>query len=427
MPRPQPAPHPRPSATPPDPARAGDVAPEGSYGPVQRAETLWAIAERFRPDGVSMNQMMVAVYRANPRAFGGNMNVLHIGAVPHDAAGGSELDSLAARDANSEVQRQTDAWQNRAPSQDRALAQDRAPAEPARLVLVPPAEASPAPASRATAPEPVVPAPAPTRAAVPAPEERPPASSSSSAVVASASDDGRPLAIESEQLQGVQQRLDGESSSPAPVENAAPGVTSSPSRCSPTKSRIAAARRRAGRVHAGTRCGRAGDPRPEPSLVSQSLGLAQVAGALDRLGVAALLLAAVLLRAPSPSGARGRHGPLGSARVRGRRRRGSRGDRADAPAAARGEHRRRGTQSSAAACRAGSRRGTAPRAAPRSAAGRASGRSAPAEETLSSQTVINLDQADPVAEADFHMAYGFTTRPPSSCRRPSKPRRIAAT
>jgi pilus assembly protein FimV len=29
------------------------------------------------------------------------------------------------------------------------------------------------------------------------------------------------------------------------------------------------------------------------------------------------------------------------------------------------------------------------------------------EETLSSQTVINLDQADPVAEADFHMAYGL--------------------
>ncbi len=31
----------------------------------------------------------------------------------------------------------------------------------------------------------------------------------------------------------------------------------------------------------------------------------------------------------------------------------------------------------------------------------------PADDTLSSQTVINLDQADPVAEADFHMAYGL--------------------
>ncbi len=31
----------------------------------------------------------------------------------------------------------------------------------------------------------------------------------------------------------------------------------------------------------------------------------------------------------------------------------------------------------------------------------------PADETLSSQTVINLDQADAVAEADFHIAYGL--------------------
>jgi pilus assembly protein FimV len=30
-----------------------------------------------------------------------------------------------------------------------------------------------------------------------------------------------------------------------------------------------------------------------------------------------------------------------------------------------------------------------------------------ADETLSSQTVINLDQADAVAEADFHIAYGL--------------------
>ena len=38
------------------------------------------IADRNRPEGVSVNQMMVAVYRANPHAFGGNMNVLLAGA-----------------------------------------------------------------------------------------------------------------------------------------------------------------------------------------------------------------------------------------------------------------------------------------------------------------------------------------------------------
>ena len=46
-----------------------------SYGPIQRNETLWSIASRLRPDAsVTMNQMMVAIYRANPEAFAGNMN-----------------------------------------------------------------------------------------------------------------------------------------------------------------------------------------------------------------------------------------------------------------------------------------------------------------------------------------------------------------
>ena len=46
-----------------------------------------------------------------------------------------------------------------------------------------------------------------------------------------------------------------------------------------------------------------------------------------------------------------------------------------------------------------------PRAA--AAAPRPQRPAAPADETLSSQTVINLDQADAVAEADFHIAYGL--------------------
>jgi pilus assembly protein FimV len=55
-----------------------------------------------------------------------------------------------------------------------------------------------------------------------------------------------------------------------------------------------------------------------------------------------------------------------------------------------------------------------PRAAPPPRKARASALAAvvpnesePADQTLSSQTVINLDQADPIAEADFHMAYGL--------------------
>jgi len=33
------------------------------------------------------------------------------------------------------------------------------------------------------------------------------------------------------------------------------------------------------------------------------------------------------------------------------------------------------------------------------------------DETISSETAINLDQGDPLAEADFHMAYGLYDQP----------------
>jgi pilus assembly protein FimV len=49
--------------------------------PVVNNETLWGIAREVRPDSrIGMNQMLVAIYRANPQAFGGNMNRLYAGA-----------------------------------------------------------------------------------------------------------------------------------------------------------------------------------------------------------------------------------------------------------------------------------------------------------------------------------------------------------
>ena len=48
-------------------APTGEVV--GNYGPVARGETLWRIASRLRPEGVSVQQMMQALYQENPRAF----------------------------------------------------------------------------------------------------------------------------------------------------------------------------------------------------------------------------------------------------------------------------------------------------------------------------------------------------------------------
>ncbi|MGQ0509305.1 MAG: FimV/HubP family polar landmark protein [Betaproteobacteria bacterium] len=57
---------------------------------VKRGDTLYAIARRLRPEGVTLNQVLVALFRANPDAFtGGNINQLRVGAVlaipPRDA------------------------------------------------------------------------------------------------------------------------------------------------------------------------------------------------------------------------------------------------------------------------------------------------------------------------------------------------------
>ncbi|MYJ94786.1 MAG: hypothetical protein F4053_04105, partial [Proteobacteria bacterium] len=61
----------------PRPVGAGTL---GTYGPVQDGETLWSLAERLRAPAVHPNQALVAIFEANPRGFGGNMNGIYRGA-----------------------------------------------------------------------------------------------------------------------------------------------------------------------------------------------------------------------------------------------------------------------------------------------------------------------------------------------------------
>ncbi len=58
---------------------AADIQAGAEYGPVRRGESLWKIAARARPSGASLNQTMMAIYRQNPDAFLGNMNLLRQG------------------------------------------------------------------------------------------------------------------------------------------------------------------------------------------------------------------------------------------------------------------------------------------------------------------------------------------------------------
>jgi pilus assembly protein FimV len=77
---------------------------------VQRGETLWGLTARNRPDGrLTMNQTMLAIFEANPDAFGGNINVLRAGASLRIPSA-DEVFQINRGEALSEVQRQHNDW-----------------------------------------------------------------------------------------------------------------------------------------------------------------------------------------------------------------------------------------------------------------------------------------------------------------------------
>ncbi len=94
-----------------------------SYGPVRRSETLWAIAEKMRPDsGVSIYQMMQALLRANPDAFmNNNINNMKSG-VTLTMPTRSEMMAMDALQAREESGRQFLEWKA-AREQNTTLAQ----------------------------------------------------------------------------------------------------------------------------------------------------------------------------------------------------------------------------------------------------------------------------------------------------------------
>ncbi|MDH4126708.1 MAG: hypothetical protein OEW64_10855 [Gammaproteobacteria bacterium] len=82
----------------------------GAGHTVARNETLWGIASRVRPDSrLTMNQTMLAIFEANQQAFGGNINILRAGASLRIPSA-DEIYQIGRDDALSEVQRQHAAW-----------------------------------------------------------------------------------------------------------------------------------------------------------------------------------------------------------------------------------------------------------------------------------------------------------------------------
>ena len=129
----------------PSPAASGDQVAAAIHHTVAPRETLRGIVRHAGASTETHAQrMMIAVFRANPHAFEGNINVMHVGAVlsipPEDA-----VMAIDATDARREVRAHVTAWRlNGRPASTRRLAASDtgAAAQAARFAASGPVQAS---------------------------------------------------------------------------------------------------------------------------------------------------------------------------------------------------------------------------------------------------------------------------------------------
>ena len=92
------------------PAAATSGGKAQEYGPVGKGETLGKIAASLKPQGVSLEQMLVGLYRSNPDAFiRNNMNLVKSGKILR-VPDAQELSAITQGDAAKEVRTQVADW-----------------------------------------------------------------------------------------------------------------------------------------------------------------------------------------------------------------------------------------------------------------------------------------------------------------------------
>ena len=117
---------------------------------VRAGDTLSAIAEQtYGTDRVTRDRALVAIYRANPKAFHANMNVLYTGSVLK-LPGDSELEAIGPGDAKQEVRQQYDSWRGEHGGEQVASAGDNGHGQ---LRLVAPQEGAEQPAGPSSQPK----------------------------------------------------------------------------------------------------------------------------------------------------------------------------------------------------------------------------------------------------------------------------------
>ncbi len=349
--------------------------PDGDvYGPVQANETLWAIAERLRSGtNLSINQMMVALYRTNPEAFAGNINWLKRGAILRVPPAG-DVAALSGREAAAEVRRQEEEWRSGAAS------------APARLQLVPPGEQIPARAGVAGDPARVT------------------------ALEQELNEARRLLSLRDRELKALQDqagRTTGESP-PAPEATAVVPPAGQPAEAGPeatpeaviTGPEAATTETEAPVPVAGDRQTAERPVRERPSSQAGGPFLDTVAGLVFNVwflvSAAVVLLAGLFFVFARRRMAESEAGPRFGNDLRGGMLGGA--ARADVSLGRDGYSVEEDVVDRTQAL-SGSGRSQA--------AGLASDVELPLERTISAEGGVELDQADVVAEADFHMAYGL--------------------
>jgi pilus assembly protein FimV len=365
---------PRPSSS-----EAGAGVITGNSYTVAKGDTLTKIARSMNAESpAEIDKTMIAVYRSNPDAFGGNINILRRGAVLR-LPGADEIAALNQTEAIREVHKQMEAWRG------------SASASSGHLRLVTPGTGGSTSASSSTASS------AETQALSGHAKDNKPGQPAES---------GRPLDIKSNELSELQRKL--ATAPPAAPQPAAP-VAAAPQPVAPPPAPVPAPPTASSSTPPPAQTTATPTPTPLPApapvAVKKPAPVQESGSWLDWAtdhwwlpAAAILLLVAGLIiaarrRRPSPGGGGDFPGldstDITEFRDPTARLASSRGDDDSFVVEESGEHPMPNFNEPAA--RFGET--TSDLKAP--------------EDTMSSESAVNLDQGDPLAEADFHMAYGL--------------------
>jgi len=105
-----PAPAPAPTQAEVKAQAAGPAAEPKKYGPIERGETLGKIARSVKPEGVTLEQMLLALYRANEDAFiDKNINLVRTGKILR-VPDVEEVESISTSEAETQIRTHVIVW-----------------------------------------------------------------------------------------------------------------------------------------------------------------------------------------------------------------------------------------------------------------------------------------------------------------------------